>query len=250
MRMIPNEAQKAKMKKDGSILKYLYGAAGIGKGIAAGGITLMVCGAALTALVIPAGMTQALVMAGAVILPGALLTIFGSAKQKKRDDNWVKAYMEASGLSEEEVLQAEAEFQAPGAILLGFYGSSKKDLRQGGFLSAHYLKLPGISPMIYRVEDLVACFFSEKYLCQDGGYAKAALIYTKDPDKYSEYVDVSEKRCQDAIQAIAEANPSIITSPYFIYEDQKYDAAQQRQEVVALHNRVMAQAAAEAGDGT
>ena len=43
MRMIPNEAQKAKMKKDGSIMKYLYGAAGIGKGIAAGGITLMVC---------------------------------------------------------------------------------------------------------------------------------------------------------------------------------------------------------------
>ena len=242
MRMIPNEAQKAKMRKDGSTLKYMYGAVGAGRGIAAGGVTLMVCGAALATLVSSAGAAQVLVMGGAVILPGSLLTLWGTAKQKKRDDGWVQAYMAGSGLSETEIRQAEAEFGEPESMLLGFAGTGKQDLRKAGFLTAHYLKLPGAEPRIYRVQDLTACFFTEKFLCPDGGYAKAVLLYTRDPEEFAYFEDVTEKAAGDMIQAVAAANPSVITSPYFIYEDKEYDAVNQREEVVALHNRIMAQA--------
>ena len=55
-------------------------------------------------------------------------------------------------------------------------------LKQMGFITANYVKFPAVSPCVFRLEDIVACFYTKKYLCQDGGYDCALIAYVTDDE--------------------------------------------------------------------
>ena len=243
MQRILDEKQKAAMQKDGSTLKYMYSVAGAGKGLAAGGWTLLVIGLALTAMVSTAGVPQMLVMGAVTILPGVLLVLLGKWKQDQRDHGWVQAYAECSGISEADVPQADAEFLDSRTAVVGVWGGDKNAKKKAGFVSPNYFKVPGIWPRLYRLQDVSACFFTDQFICEDGGYAKAVVIYGTSPERCTEIVDISEKRAAEIIGAVKAAAPSVITDRCFQYEGQTYDALEQREQVVALYNHVMGQSA-------
>lgn len=236
----PNEKVKSKMLKDGNVLKYMYGVAGAGKGLIAGGAMLVFVGLLLMVMLLQTfEMPQALVAGGALAGPGVLLLILGVFLQKRRMDNWIKAYVKHTGLSEEDILKAAEEFKQPGTVLLSFEkGKDANSLKKMGFITKNYLKLPGVIPSMARLDDVVACFFTKKFLCKDGGYDKAFIAYSKDEKMAYMNTGVSEKDGVEMAEAIAKRNPEIIKYHHFTYQDKEYDAVRNMDEVIRLHSQV------------
>lgn len=228
------------MVKDGSVLKYMHSVSGAGKGLAAGGLMLALIGALLAVMLFPVlEAPQALMTGGMGVVPGLLLIIGGAFLQKRRDDGWLNAYVKKTHLSEQDILRIDAELKEPGVLL--FAATSGKDansLKKMGFITPHYVKFPGVHPLMARLEDLVACFYTKKFLCKDGGYDKAFVAYSRDGNMAFLNSDFKEKDAQEVIEAIASRNPAVITHHHFLYEGKEYDAAQGMDEVIALYNTV------------
>ena len=91
-------------------------------------------------------------------------------------------------------------------------GKDTNSLKQMGFLTDNYIKFPSLGPCVFRLEDLVACFYTKKYLCQDGGYDSALIAYITDP--------------------------RVISDHFFSYEGKEYDAVKNPEEVIQLHKQV------------
>lgn len=236
----PNDKIKKKMTKDGSILKYMYSAAGIGKGLVAGGGMLVFVGVILAAMMMPNFETSAAVMAGgAGIVPGLLLAVLGAFLQKRRDDGWLKAYVKNTHLPEQDILRMDEELKEPGVLF--FAATSGKDansLKKMGFVTSHYVKFPGVNPVMTRLEDLVACFYTKKYLCKDGGYDKAFVAYSRDKNMAFLDSDFKENSAQGVVEMLAQRNPAMVTHHHFLYQGKEYDAARGMDEVIALYNTV------------
>lgn len=238
----PDEKMKNKMSKDGSVLKFMYSVAGLGKGLAAAGGMLVGIGVLLGAvfqMTLEMEMIQILMFAGAFVIPGILLVLGGVKLQKTRDDKWLKKYEKDTGLPEAEILKADQEFREPGTILFSF--EKQKDtngLKKMGFITKHYIKMPGVEPSMARMEDLVACFYTNKFRCQDGGYDRAFVAYSNDKKMAFINTSIKEKDAVEIVQAVVKRNPSVIHDHHFMYENKEYDAARDMDEVIALHNQV------------
>ena len=91
---------------------------------------------------------------------------------------------------------------------------------------------------MFRLEDIVACFYTKKYLCQDGGYDCALIAYVTDDELGFMQRNPPEKPSLSIVKAIGERNPRVITDHYFSYEGKEYDAVRKPEEVIQLHKRV------------
>lgn len=236
----PDDKLKQKMSKNGSVLQFMYSVAGAGKGLIAMGVMLIVIAAMLAAALFQMMGTEAVVkMAAAILVPSILLIVLGVFLQKKREGGWLAAYKEATGFTEQELHQIDQEFKQPGTVLFSLdKGKDTNSLKKMGFITKNYLKFPGLKPCIFRLDDMVACFYTKKYLCQDGGYDRALIAYATDRDWGFYYNSPPEKASLEIVKVIREHNPRIITDHHFSYEGKEYDAVRGLEDVIALHKRI------------
>ncbi len=236
----PDDKMKKKMAKNGSVLQYMYSVAGAGKGLIAMGGMLVGIGVLLAAaLAGMMGTEGAVKLAVAVGVPGVLLVVLGIFMQQKRERAWLAAYMKETGLSEQELRQIDEEFKQPGTMLLAFYkGKDTNSLKRMGFITANYIKIPAVKPFIYRLDDMVACFYTKKLLCKDGGYDDALIAYSLDAERGFIITEPPERASLEIVKAVRERNPKIIADHHFAYEDREYDAAAGMDQVIELHKRV------------
>lgn len=236
----PDDRMKQKMTRNGSVLQYMYSVAGAGKGLAAMGGMLMGIGILLSvALFNVIGMEKAVLVAAALLVPGLLLVAAGISMQRKRERGWAAAYTKLSGLEERELHQVEEEFRQPGTVLFSFdKGKDSNSLKKMGFITANYIKFPGVKPFLIRLDDLVACFYTKKMLCRDGGYDRGFIAYPV-AGEWSFVMDSPpEKASLEIVKLVAKHNPKVITDHFFAYEGKEYDAFGGMEEVIELHKRV------------
>lgn len=236
----PSEKIQKKMRKDGSVLKYMYCLGGMGRGLVAGGGMLVFAGVMVAFMMsMSFEIPQVLVAGGMGVVPGLLLVIGGMILQKRRDDGWVKAYVKKTHFSEQELAKVDDELKGPGTLLFSFTsGKDSNSLKKMGFITPNYIRFPGMNEPIARLQDLVACFYTKKYLCKDGGYDKAFVAYSRDKNLAYLSSDGSEKTSLEIVEAIASRNPAVITDHHFLYQGKEYDAAQGMDDVIALHNQI------------
>lgn len=243
MVFVPDDKLKGKMAKNGSVLQYMYSVSGAGKGLIAMGAMLIPIGVGLAAALSGTlGTQSAVLVAAALGGPGILLLILGVLLQQKREKGWLQAYAKTSGFSEQEVLQADQEFRQPGTVLFSFdKGKDTNSLKKMGFITSTYIRFPGTAPFLRHVNDIVACFYTKKYLCRDGGYDRASVAYFTDGENGVLMDSPPEKASLEIVEAIEARNPMVITSHHFTYEGKTYDAVRDADEVVALHKRLRAE---------
>lgn len=236
----PKDSLKRKMAKNGSVLQYMHSVAGAGKGLMAAGAMLIGIAAMLAAALFNMmGAERAIVMALVIAVPSALLIVLGIFMQKKREREWVSSYMKKTDMKEQDLHKIDQEFKQPGVVLLSLdNGKDTNSLKRMGFITANYVKLPGVKPSIFRLEDVVACLYTKKMLCADGGYDSALLAYPLHGDWVYCWTSPPEKASLEIVKAIGEHNPRIITDHHFIYEGKEYDAVSGMDEVKELHKRV------------
>lgn len=240
MVFVPEEKLKKKMELDGSVLKYMYSVSGAGKGLIAMGIMCIPIGLLLAAALFDVlGAGSVITMAAVIILPSILLIFLGVFLQKRKVNNYMNACEKQSGLTQAQIRQAEEEFKQPGTVLFALEkGKSTNNLKKMGFITSNYIKFPGIGFYIVPLQDLVACFYTKKYLCQDGGYDRALIAYGCNDDRAWYYNSPPEKASLEIVEAIEAHNPLIITDHHFAYEGKEYDAVRRPEEVIALHRRM------------
>lgn len=240
MVLVPDDKLKRKMSKNGSVLQFMYSAAGAGKGLIAMGAMLIGISIMLAAaLVNTIGTASAIRMAVIIIVPSILLIVLGVYMQKKKESGWIKAYMEQSKMGEQEVYQIDQEFRQSDTVLFSLdKGKDTNSLKRIGFITRNYIKFPGLSSCVFRLDDMVACFYTKKYLCQDGGYDRALVAYPLNGEYGFLQDSPPEKASLEIVKLIGERNPKIITEHHFAYEGKEYDAVRGLDEVIALHKRV------------
>lgn len=236
----PDDNLKRKMSKNGSVLQFMYSVSGAGKGLAAMGAMVIIIGIALAAVLFNTmGAEGAIKFAAVLGVPGILLVVLGIFMQQKKERGWAEAYKKACGLTDQDLRQIDQEFGKPGTILLSMdKGKDTNSLKRMGFITANYVKFPSIGPCVFRLEDLVACLYTKKYLCQDGGYDRALVAYVANQELGFLQRDPAEKPSLAIVNAIKERNPRIITDHFFTYEGKEYDAVREPEEVIRLHKRV------------
>lgn len=236
----PDNRMKQKMAKNGSVLQFMYSVAGAGKGLAAMGVMLIWIAVLLAAALFRIiGTQKAVMVAAGIIVPGILLAAAGVSIQKKRERGWAAAYTKLSGMDEKELHQVDQEFQQPGTVLFSFdKGKDSNSLKKMGFITANYIKFPGINPFLLRLDDLVACFYTKKMLCRDGGYDHGFIAYPVEGEWTFVMDSPPEKASLEIVKLVKEHNPKVITDHFFAYEGKEYDAFGGMEEVIELHKRV------------
>ena len=236
----PQESLKRKMAKNGSVLQYMHSVAGAGKGLIVMGVMLIGIGVMLAAALFNImGADRAIVMASFIVVPSILLIVLGVFMQKKRESAWVPSYMKNTDMKEKDLHQIDQEFKQPGTILLSLdNGKDANSLKRMGFVTANYVKLPGVKPSIFRLEDIVACLYTKKMLCADGGYEDALIAYPLHGDWVYCWTSPPEKASLEIVKAIGERNPRIITDHHFTYEGKEYDAVSGMDAVKELCKQV------------
>ena len=240
MVLVPDDKLKRKMSKNGSVLQFMYSAAGAGKGLAALGGMLIGIGIMLAAALFNImGAASAIKMAAVVVVLGILFIILGISMQQKKEKGWIKAYMEQSNLGEQEIHQIDGEFRQPDTMLFALdKEKDRSSLKKVGFVTKNYIKFPGLNSCVFRLDDMVACFYTKKYLCEDGGYDRALVAYPLNGEYGFLQKSPPEKASLEIVKAISERNPKIITDHHFAYEGKEYDAVRGLDDVIALHKRV------------
>ncbi len=241
----PDEKLKKKMDKDGSVLKYMHGAAGAGKGLYACGGMFAAIGVLFVFALKAIDLQMALITGGACVILGLLMVVGGMALQNRRESRWAETYCRKTGFSEEELRKVDAEFKQPGTILFALEkGKDNSSLKKMGFITDHYIRFAGIHPALARLEDLVACFYTKKFLCKDGGYDKALIAYSRDQKLSVMFTGPNEKAAQEIVDIIVKCNPMVISHHHFQYGDRTYDAVKDMEEVIQLHDQIRAERAA------
>lgn len=240
MVFVPDEKMKKKMLKDGSVLKYMHSVAGAGLGLVAAGIMLVAIGVLLAVALMNVLEPDKVVIIGlGVAAPGVLLFVGGIFLQKRRMNRWMKTYVKKTGLTEEDIRLADEEFKQPGTVLLALEkGKDNNSRKKMGFITAHYVKFPGVAPYLFRLQDLVACFYTKKFLCQDGGYDFVLVAYGTDETKAYLATNYNEKACLEIVEAVEAHNPLVITAHHFAYEGKEYDGVRGMKDVIRLQKQV------------
>ena len=232
---------KAKMTKDGSVLKYMCGFSAAGEGCLGGGAVLLFAGILLGFFMSAAdfGVPQSLVAGGIFAVPGLILVLLGLFLRTQGLKNYARRCQKKCGLTPEEMQIIDAEFTEPSTILFFNTSTSKsRAIRTGGFITTHYLKLPVHTLYIRKLKDIVAAFYSDKVPCLDGGYTSGLVVLSsRDKEPYI-LSGVPQKMCEEMAAAIIKWNPSVIGVNHFLYEDKEYNVLKKYDEVLALHERL------------
>lgn len=228
------------MEKDGSVLKYMYSVEGGGLGLIAAGLVLLAFDVMLSAALWMVMEPGSILCIGLGIgIPSVLMIIGGVFLQKRKVSGWLKAYAKGSGLSEEEIRSADAEFHEPGTVLFSLEkGKDSNSLKKMGFITAHYIRFPGISPCLYRISNLTACFYTKSLPFREDGHDHALVAYGMDENRVYTAISYNEKAGQEIVEAVEARNPLVITAHRFAYEGKKYDAVQGVGDVIRLQKQI------------
>ncbi|MCI8510667.1 MAG: hypothetical protein HFE83_01555 [Lachnospiraceae bacterium] len=236
----PEERLKKKMQKDGSVLKYMYRTAGAKRGLIIGGLLLFLVGILLYAVPMGIDRTTALWLGVAMAVPGGLLSAGGLILEKNRLSKWQEVWEEKTGLSRADLLQADREFKQPGTVLLAFEKSmDNASLKEMGFLTENYLKMPGTAQYLYRLEDMVACFYTDQFIREDGGYDHAFVAYSTDKTRPYMWIPAMQEPSDEIIKMLERCNPGLVTTHFFACEGRRFDAVRGFEEVIDLHNQIL-----------
>ncbi|GFI23043.1 hypothetical protein IMSAGC011_01820 [Lachnospiraceae bacterium] len=242
MRMELEKALQKKALRYGSVLKAYRTQGGLGIGVFAGGITLLIFGILLG---IFAALIDIFIGAAVFLLfggPGLILCLIGNVKHKKRVDTYIDFFQQDTGYSALEIQQADQELMRPDAIKIG----SKIDdgrkcvvyiVTEHYFLSVRAVK----GCYLRKLDDIVAAFYSNEIPGIDGYRQGLFIITRQDTKKPGEKNSYTKKQylgfengmltmrrdCKDVslevLNEMVKRAPHIITSQYISVKGTKYN---------------------------
>lgn len=201
-----------KLKKcDGSILKAIRTDKGIGKGLVAGGIFLLIVALIFGVILVVSELTLAALYCSAFFgIPALLMFVIGILMKHKRATSWVAYYQKTTGYSEEELKQIDRELtSASTTIVTCPTPNAGKDNYIAGFFTEHYVLINGLSPYLRRLDDIIAVAFSNS---TDIWYLASLSKLDQDTEMVVLFTDTGKKQtlCRELMQEMYRRNPNIL----------------------------------------
>jgi len=218
-----HKAYQALLKKgNGSILKGIRFAVGGGRGMIAGGITLLVFGVIFGFPLVFVDGVFGLVTFGIFLLPALLLIFFGVRLKKKRESTWLDYYKEKCMLTEGELMQFDREMATSSVRAVVSPRPNERKLNYvAGIFGENHVLLNSLVPFVSRAEDILAVAFS------DSGQNWGVVILTKKMDDiwwHGLFADTHIKRplYEELVQEMCRLNPEIIVGQEIVCEGKYY----------------------------
>ena len=233
-----------KVDKYGSVLAAFRSQGGGGKGLAAGGIMLMICGLLFGIPLMFVKVIGGLVVLAVFAVPGLAMLLPGLAMDRKRQAGFMEYYQKETGYSPEELQEADRELLRGDAVKI----VCKTD-RNGGrpetafMITEHYFLSiwPVKGCYLRKLDDIVAAFYSDG-VPGIGGYRHNLFVITRQDTRengvenvftgkrYQGFENgqlVNQKNCREICdEVIAEMvarAPHIITSQYIAVKGVRYN---------------------------
>lgn len=224
-----------KVDKCGSVLAAFRSQGGGGKGLAAGGIMLLIFGALFGIPLMFVKVVGGVVVLAVFAVPGLAMLLPGLAIDKKRQAKYMEYYQKETGYSLEELREADRELLRSDAVKI----VCKTD-RMGGkqetafMITEHYFLSiwPVKGCYLRKLDDIVAAFYSDE-IPGIRGYRHNLFIITKQDTRdngvkneftgkrYQGFENgqlVNQKNCREicdeVISEMIARAPHIITSQY------------------------------------
>jgi len=235
-----------KVDKYGSVLAAFRSQGGGGKGLAAGGISLMVAGVliGLLLLLVNVKVAGCLAIMGVFALPGLAMFVPGIIMDKRRQAGYLEFFQKETGYSQEELKEADRELLGQGAVKIVCKTDRMAGKKETAFIvTEHYFLSvwPARGCYLRKLDDIVAAFYSNE-IPGIGGYRQGLFVITRQDtrDKGVENVFthrqyrgfengqlVNQKDCREICdEVIAEMvarAPHIITSQNIIAKGVRYN---------------------------
>lgn len=230
--------QKLLKKGNGSILKALRTGGGAGIGLIVGGILFVLLALLSFALPLAAGedyLFIALIMGGSFGIPGLLLLGIGILLNHRRVTGWINYYLEATGYTEEEILEIDRELASPSVelVMTRLSGTTAVDI--ACFLTPHCIVTNTIAPYMRKYEDLIAVAYSDitepacmVCLSRQDEETMAALRPAGSRDKKELIEKVMTELCR--------RNPAILRGQSIVCNGRRYILDRDGAELLRLHN--------------
>lgn len=221
--------------RDGSNLKSDRGIGGIGAGMIALGICLVVIGSAIFCATMMADM----LFAGIVVLvPCAVLGGFicagGVILRAKQLNSYLDYYVKRTGYTKEELEDFEREtLQEDTVILTDKKKLNKEACKSAGIVTTHWFKGPCFGYTLIKIADIAAIWHDNNGYYQ--GSARGPIIMIVRSNGTVEWFTADADLGQEVIAEIEKRNPVTITVRNFGYQGRQYDALKQQQEVAAIY---------------
>lgn len=232
-----------KRTKNGSILKGLRDTGGVGAGLKAGGICLLVfCLLFAVPLAIGGFIRAGLAIFAVLGAPGILLIIIGIILKNKQFSGYLEYYKKESGLDSSELAQVEQELSASDVLAIGnrMPDQGKKAPFYYCFLTSHYAVFPAVagSCLIRRISDIVAIAYSQKIPGINGYKWGLVCNTTRDTDGgfYNAFLD--KESCMELIGEVERRNPRVITAQTFEYQGKVYDMIKDGKAITELAKKL------------
>lgn len=235
-----NDKRRQDYLKDGKILWNLRNNGGIGKGLMAGGIVLLIFALLLFALFAAMGRGKGgLFFAGVLGLPGLLLFLWGFIGQKNKMKNYLNYYQEATGFSPDEVRLMEQEILSPDMVMIGNIPSenpgsfSEKHPQIACMMTEHYFIMPMLMGETYirKYPDMLLAAYSER-IPGVNGYKHGLVFLSRRDDNAYINAFLTQDVCEEVISFLRKHNPQLITAPAFSCNDRQYDINSNPQDVI------------------
>lgn len=232
------------VKKYGSVLAAFRSQGGGGKGLAAGGIVLLVFGALLGLPLMLVRVLGGLVVLAVFAVPGLAMVIPGLALNKKRQTRYLEYYQKETGYSQAELEEADRELLDPNAVKI----INKTD-RSGGkeetvfMITQHYFLSvwPVNGCYLRKLDDIVAAFCSNEIPGINGYRQNLFVITRQDIQEKALENEYTKKQyrgfengiltgqkncrqvCEEALSEMTARTPHIITSQYIVAKGNRYN---------------------------
>lgn len=237
-----------KLLKSKSVLQGLRKTRGIGRGLIAGGLTLLGFGLLLLLLFWWMDRTSIgvffLILCG---LPGVPMLAAGFLLRQKRNSSYLSFYQKSTGFDEAELRQVERELASPSVHIIGdsqdFGGKGNPVvaciLTEHYFVTAEYVR---------RLEDMIAAAFSDNVQLphvqvvqrRGMGIVFGLLLLAKtDEDAWFVTFNTAESNkkalCTEIVQALSLRNPAVLKTQHLVCEGRKYDLKKNGKELLRLY---------------
>ncbi len=217
----------------GSILKRIRTNKGMGKGLIAGAIVLLVFTLPVTVLCLFA---KAGVVASVLIsAPGLLLLILGIYQKNKRASSWMSYYQEQSGFSEGELQQVDRELLSPSiTIVTCRMGGAAVENYIAGYFTEHYVVIDGVYPYLRRLEDIIAVAFSDS---TDIWRMVILSVHDRETESVTLVTDTSRKKtlCMELMQEMHRRNPKILCGQEIVCDGGHYILERDGAQILRLY---------------
>ncbi len=177
MKITITEKMREKARRRGSVLKLSRIRTGGAKGAIAAGITFLVFGLFSGLPFLIQGLFGGLLLFAMMGIPGLIFLIIGGILQRKRAKDYLGFYVNETGYSREELLQAEDELLAPQTAAVGNAGKNGISC----YITEHFLvSVTKEACYVRKLSDLIAVFYSEEIPGIDSQVSGVMFISEKD----------------------------------------------------------------------